>query len=79
MLGACYLTEWAPGLEDLYDPGTEIETYRDAGELMEKASLLGREPGRRANLRRLGQRRALAEHSLIRSIGQLAKRLGIRP
>jgi len=37
MVGACYLTEMAPGLEDLYEIGAEIETYRDANELAEKA------------------------------------------
>ena len=33
MAGACYLTEWTEGLDQLYEPGCEIETYRDAAEL----------------------------------------------
>lgn len=78
MLGACYLTERAPGLEDLYDLGTEIETYGDAAELVEKANQLTRDSARRATLRRLGQKRALAEHTLDRTIGRLAGRLGIQ-
>ncbi len=77
MLGSCYLTERAPGLEDLYDPGTEIETYGDATELVAKATRLQREPARRASLRRLGQRRALADHTLARSLGRIADRLGL--
>ena len=40
MLGACYLTERAPGLADLFDLGTEIETYADATELVEKSKAL---------------------------------------
>lgn len=77
MLGACYLVERAPGLEDLYDPGTEIETYGDPAELVEKAMWLRREPARRADLRRLGQRRALADHTLARSLVRIADRLGL--
>ena len=77
MLGTCYLTERAPGLADLYDLGTEIETYRDAAELVEKAMQLRRDPARRASLRRLGQRRALADHTLARSLTRITDRLGL--
>ena len=61
----------------LYDPGTEIETYGDAAELVAKATQLQREPARRASLRRLGQRRALADHTLARSLVRIADRLGL--
>lgn len=77
MLGACYLTELTPGLEDLYELGTEIETYGEAAELVEKANRLQREPARRASLRRRGQSRALAEHTLARSVLHIAERLGL--
>lgn len=79
MLGACYLVERAPGLEDLYDPGTEVETYGNVAELVEKATRLRREPARRASLRRLGQRRALANHTLVRSMARIATALGLSP
>ena len=36
MLGACYLTEWTEGLDQLYVLGEEIETYRTPDELVEK-------------------------------------------
>lgn len=78
MLGACYLTEWAPGLEDLYDLQTEISTFRDAAELVEQTARLRADPTRRASLRRLGQRRALADHSLARSVQRLVDKLGCR-
>ena len=78
MLGACYLTEQAPGLADLYDPGTEIETYGDAAELVEKVAQLRRDPARRAALRRHGQRRALADHTLARSLQRIVAKLGGR-
>jgi hypothetical protein len=77
MLGACYLTEWAPGLDDLYDLGSEIETYRTAAELVEKAAQLGRDPARRRQLRVRGQRRALAHHTIGRSLDLIRDRLGL--
>jgi hypothetical protein len=77
MAGAAYLTEAAPGLDALYEIGQEIETYRDAAELAEKASSLGRDPARRRALRERGQRRALADHTIARTLGRIADRLGI--
>jgi len=77
MLGACYLTEWAPELEELYELGTEIEVYRDAPELVSKARSLLDDPGRRRALRVAGQRRALADHNLGCTVTRLAKFLGL--
>ena len=77
MLGACYLTEQAPGLEDLYDIGREIETYASAAELVEKAKALAGDSARRARLRQLGQKRALADHGVARSVARLSERLGL--
>jgi hypothetical protein len=77
MVGACLLTEAAPGLEDLYEIGAEIETYQDAGELVEKAALLLADPARRLSLRTLGQRRALADHTIARSLERITQRLGV--
>jgi hypothetical protein len=77
MLGACYLTEMAPGLEDLYEIGTEIETYRDANELVEQAALLQRDAAKRRGLRERGRRRALADHTIRRSLERIAQKLGI--
>jgi hypothetical protein len=77
MLGACYLTEWAPGLEDLYELGTEIETYRDAAELVGKAELLRRDPARRRQLRQNGQKRALNQHTIAQSLTRIIKKLGL--
>lgn len=79
MLGACYLTEAAPGLEDLFEPGREIETYRDAEELAFKAAALSAEPARRRELRARAQRRALAEHSVAHSIDKITRALGLAP
>lgn len=76
MAGACHLTEWTAGLDQLYELGTEIETYRDAAELVAKAEALAADATRRQRLRAAAQRRALHDHSIARSLGRIAERLG---
>lgn len=76
MAGACYLTEWTEGLEQLYELGTEIETYRSPSELVEKSRALSVDPARRARFRVAGQHRALAEHTISRTLDSIARRLG---
>lgn len=77
MLGACYLTEWTAGLDQMYELGTEIETYRDAEELIGKVRMLEAEPARRRLLRQRGQARALAEHTVGASIATISRQLGL--
>ena len=77
MAGACYLTEWTEGLDELYDLGQEIEVYHDAATLKEKAESLAADDQRRHSLRRLGQRRALADHSISRSFERIAEKIGL--
>ena len=79
MLGACYLTEWTEGLDTLYEPGTEIETYRDAAELAAKAQALLADPARRRRMRAAAQRRALSDHSIGRSLARITAQLGLAP
>lgn len=76
MAGACYLTEWTEGLNTLYDLGTEIETYRSPVELAEKTRELSRDQTKRNRLRHAGQRRALAEHTIARTIERIVEKLG---
>ncbi|HEY5313520.1 MAG TPA: glycosyltransferase [Pirellulales bacterium] len=77
MMGACYLTENAPGLDLLYDLGQEIEVYETAGELVEKIERLSADPAKRRQLRRQGQRRALSDHTVGKSIQHIRSALGI--
>jgi hypothetical protein len=77
MVGAAYLTEAAPGLDALYEIGREIEVYRDASELVEKVSALGRDAPRRQRLRENGQRRALADHGIARTLARITRLLGV--
>ena len=75
MMGACYLSEWTAGLGQLYDLGTEIETYRTAEELVGKVRELRSDPVKRQRLRRLGQRRALTDLTIARSIEKVCTAL----
>lgn len=77
MLGACYLTEWSPDLELLYELGEEVEVYRSAEELAEKLNHLLSAPEKRRSLRVKGQRRALTCHSISNSIGKIRSALGM--
>jgi len=77
MMGACYLTEWTPELAQMYDLERDIVTYRSASELVEKLRELERDPERRRSIRREGQRRALSEHTVARSLETIARALGI--
>jgi hypothetical protein len=77
MLGACYLTEWAPELPQLYEPGREIEIYRDATELAGKTRALLADPSRRRALRLAGQRRALADHTVGASLARITSAVGV--
>ena len=77
MTGACYLTEWAPEIEELYEPGREIEVYRDADELSEKVAKLNRDEPLRRRLRAAGQRRALGDHAIARTVEKIAGRLSL--
>ena len=49
----------------------------DAGELVEKAKRLQEDAARRLELRRNGQRRALADHTIARSVEHISRKLGI--
>ncbi len=77
MLGACYLTEWAPELPHLYELGSEIEVYRDETELVEQTRALLADPARRTRLRHAGLRRAQHDHSVGASLQKIARRLSL--
>ncbi len=78
MMGACYLTEWTEGIEQMYELGREIETYRSPEEMQEKICQLEAEPEKRKMLRFNGQKRALAEHTFTNSLTKITTALGIK-
>jgi hypothetical protein len=78
MLGACYLTEWAPGLDQLFDLENEIAIYRNEDELAETLRMLLGNQTRRTVLRAAGQRRALADHTIASTVEKIRLNLGLR-
>jgi len=75
MLGACYLTEWTEGLDELYSVGVDIETYIDADSFIEKVNMLTADPKKRKMLRVNGQKKALQNHGIPQSLTRIIKRL----
>ncbi len=68
MLGACYLTEYTEGLENLYDLENDILTYKDVDDFVEKCQQLSQDKQLRLKLRANGQKRALTEHSIAQTL-----------
>lgn len=77
MVGAAYLTERAVGLDLIYEEGREIEVYSDAAELADKLARLSADPERRRRLRQAGQRRALSDHTVERSLARILESLSL--
>ena len=75
MLGACYLTEWTEGLEDLYELGKEIETYTSAEEMADKIHYLIASPHKRRTMRANAQIKALEKHTILSSLNKIVKNL----
>jgi hypothetical protein len=77
MLGACYLTEYTEGLEDLYVPGKEIEVYLTAEDFIDKVTQLKHDLQQRKALRANGQKRALHDHSIPSSLKKIRCTVGL--
>ena len=75
MLGACYLTEWAEGLDQLYNIDQEIACYTCPEDLNVQLDRLIKDKTFRLNLRKNGQRRALSDHSIPNSLKILKRNL----
>ncbi|MBT2562799.1 glycosyltransferase family 1 protein [Pedobacter sp. ISL-68] len=71
MLGACYLTEYTEGLEDLYDLDQEILTYQQIDDFLDKSKMLAQDKQRRTNLRTAGQQKALNQLNISSSLQQI--------
>lgn len=73
MLGACYLTEYTEGLENMYEIGEEIETYKNEDDLVEKIKYLKSNEAQRKKLRLNGQKITLSQHSIPNSLHKIFK------
>jgi spore maturation protein CgeB len=70
-VGSCLLTDWKENISELFEPDSEVVTYRSAEECVEKVNyLLNHEEERRA-IAEAGQRRALRDHTIPQRAAQL--------
>jgi spore maturation protein CgeB len=82
MAGGFYLTGWLPELEQLYELGREIETYRSPAELVDKCRFYLKDDAARERIRRAGHARARRDHTWTRRFETLfeeLKRRGLSP
>jgi len=62
-VGTCLLTDWKPNLNELFEDGKEVVSYRNADDCVEKVSYLLQHDAERREIARAGQQRTLKEHT----------------
>ena len=77
-MGAMVLTEEAPNLGDLFEPGVEIATYSSRDDLLEKVSHYVANPEDRVRIAAAGQRRTLSDHTYTSRIEQINAAIAAR-
>ncbi|MCA1641772.1 MAG: glycosyltransferase, partial [Acidobacteria bacterium] len=70
-VGACLLTDWKANLPRLFEPDTEVVTYRGAEECVEKVKYLLEHERERRAISAAGQHRALRDHTFARRAERL--------
>jgi spore maturation protein CgeB len=77
-MGSLLLTEDAPNLGQQFEPGTEVETYRDVDELTDKVARLLESDEERVRIAAAGHRRTLRDHTHHRRMAELVEILEVR-
>jgi len=77
MAGGFYLVEKAPDYEDLFKPGSEVETWKEPGELLEKIRYYLEHDDEREAIARAGAARARADHTWQVRFRKLFNELGL--
>jgi spore maturation protein CgeB len=62
-VGSCLMTDWKDNLPELFEPDTEVVTYRSAEECVEKVRYLLEHERERSAIAEAGQRRVIREHT----------------
>jgi len=78
MSGALYLTEEQPVLGEYFTPGTEVLTYIDRDDLLDKACYYLAHQEQAERIRRAGYERARREHTWQQRFAELFATLGLR-
>lgn len=81
--GALLVTETAPNLGELFEPGREVVTYASIDELVERVGALLADDAARAEIAAAGHARTLRDHDYAQRVAQLdadlSERLARRP
>jgi len=77
MTGALYVTHRNPDLCNIFTEGQEIECYESPREAAEKIRYYLDHPVERERIGRLGQQKAIAEHSWDQRLGSTFRLLGL--
>jgi spore maturation protein CgeB len=77
MCRACYLTGHTDEIEEFYEIGKEIDTYRSPEELVDKARFYLRDAAAAERLRDAGFRRARRDHTWVERFRQLFSEVGL--
>jgi spore maturation protein CgeB len=70
-VGALLMTEDSPNIKELYEPGLEVVTYRNASELVEKINYYMKYPKERERIANAGQKKTIAMHSTVQRSQEL--------
>ncbi len=70
-VGTCLLTDWKQNLHELFEPDSEVVTYRSAEEAVEKARYLLDHDDERRAIAAAGQKRTLRDHTYAQRVKQL--------
>jgi hypothetical protein len=76
--GALLMTEHAPNLADLFEPGVELIAYRDADDLVAKLREYRADPAAAREIAAAGHRRTQAEHTDAHRMRELVELLQAR-
>jgi spore maturation protein CgeB len=77
-MGACLVTERAPNLADLFEPGSEVVAYEDIEECISLCRFYAAHKAKAETIARAGQRRCLTDHNVERRSEQLIALLRAR-
>lgn len=70
-VGSCLLTDWRPNMPELFEPDSEVVTYRNVEECIEKVKYLLDHEDERQSIGRAGQKRTLRDHTFDNRAAQL--------
>ena len=76
--GALLMTEAAPNLGELFEPGREVIAYESANDLIDKLEWFLEHEDERSAVAHAGQQRTLREHTYAERMGELAELLEAR-